>query len=349
MKKRLKALADKRRKKSEVVSTEPVPRITNTTVAEHREEVLGGARKYIYPIGHSKHRIVVISSAIFIATVLAFFAYVLVSLYRFKSTSTFMYRVTQVLPLPIARVEGDFVAYENYLFELRRFIHYYETQLKTDFNDPKNFQQLDDFKRRALARVVDEVYTNKLAERYNITVTEAEVNSQLDLLREQNRIGNGEKVLEDVLSDFWGWTLNDFKRELKRELLAQKLVATLDGDTKSRAEKALTELRNGATFSDVAKKYSEDANSKNNGGEYGFPIEKDTRSISPSTAAELQKLKANEYSGIIQDGYTLQIVKVLEKNGDKVRAAHIQFNFKPLDTYVNEQKEQKPATQYINL
>src|SRR5665811_1430574 len=35
-----------------------VPRITNETVAEHREAVLSGARKYIYPLQHSKRRIV---------------------------------------------------------------------------------------------------------------------------------------------------------------------------------------------------------------------------------------------------------------------------------------------------
>ncbi|MBI2285652.1 hypothetical protein HYU82_02420, partial [Candidatus Saccharibacteria bacterium] len=31
------------------VSDENVPRITNETIAEHREEVLKGARKFIYP------------------------------------------------------------------------------------------------------------------------------------------------------------------------------------------------------------------------------------------------------------------------------------------------------------
>ena len=31
-----------------------IPRITNETVAEHREEVLSSARKYIYPLQHSR-------------------------------------------------------------------------------------------------------------------------------------------------------------------------------------------------------------------------------------------------------------------------------------------------------
>src|ERR1039458_4464799 len=35
-----------------------VPRITNETVIDHREEVLSSARKYIYPLQHSKHLVV---------------------------------------------------------------------------------------------------------------------------------------------------------------------------------------------------------------------------------------------------------------------------------------------------
>ncbi|HEY5141493.1 MAG TPA: hypothetical protein VIJ25_19585, partial [Methylococcales bacterium] len=50
-------------------------RITNETVAEHREAVLSTARKYIYPLEHSKHRIVVVSTALLITMVVGFSAY----------------------------------------------------------------------------------------------------------------------------------------------------------------------------------------------------------------------------------------------------------------------------------
>ncbi len=35
---------------------ETMPRITTETIAAHREEVIGKARKYIYPLQHSKNR-----------------------------------------------------------------------------------------------------------------------------------------------------------------------------------------------------------------------------------------------------------------------------------------------------
>ena len=54
---------------------ETLPRITNETVTEHREEVLSTARKYIYPLQHSKHRVVLISTSILSAAVVVFFVF----------------------------------------------------------------------------------------------------------------------------------------------------------------------------------------------------------------------------------------------------------------------------------
>src|SRR5882757_7659075 len=54
---------------------ENVPKITNETIAEHREDVLKGARKYKYPLQHSKHRIIIISTVLLCVAVVGFFAY----------------------------------------------------------------------------------------------------------------------------------------------------------------------------------------------------------------------------------------------------------------------------------
>src|SRR5687768_1307391 len=102
LKRRGKATEDK--KFSDALSS--VPRITNETVTEHREEVLSSARKYIYPLQHSKHSIVRISIGILAAVAIAFLAYCSVSLYKFQATSGFIYDVTRVLPFPVAKA-GD--------------------------------------------------------------------------------------------------------------------------------------------------------------------------------------------------------------------------------------------------
>ena len=113
---------------------EVVPRITNETVATHREDILKSARKYIYPLQHSKNKIILITTSIIIVFVIAFFTYCTLALYKFQSNSVFLYKVTQVIPFPIARVNGHFISYNNYLFELEHYIHYYQTQQKLNFN-----------------------------------------------------------------------------------------------------------------------------------------------------------------------------------------------------------------------
>src|ERR1019366_4333803 len=89
-----------------------LPEITNTTVAEHREEVLSSARKYIYPLQHSKHRIVVISLSLLAVVIVGFFVYCGLALYKFQSTSGFLYGVTQIIPFPVAKAGNNYVAYE---------------------------------------------------------------------------------------------------------------------------------------------------------------------------------------------------------------------------------------------
>lgn len=351
MKKKLKKLADKssRLRKKEPELQEAAPRITNETVAAHREEILGTARKYIYPLQHSKHRIVLISTGLFIVTIVAFFTYATLALYKFQSNSTFLYRVTQVFPFPIARAGGRFVAYENYLFELRHYTHYYENQLEYDFSDPKNAPQLADFKRRALDKVVNDAYVKQIAEQHDITVSSQEVDDQIAIVRNQNRLGGNEEVFEDVLRDYWGWSVNDFKRSLRQELLAQKVAATLDTDAHKRAEAALAEIRSGAKFEAVVKKYSDDARTKNNGGELPGLVERTDRDLSAQTTDALFRLKKGQVSDIVNTGYALEILKHLGAEGDRIKAAHIVFQFKDISEYINDLKEEKAARTYIAL
>lgn len=328
-------------------AADAAPRITNETVAEHREQVLKKARKHIIPLAHSKHQVVILTTTLFILAVVSFFTYVTLALYKFHQSSTFMYRVTQVIPFPVARTGNDFVAYENYLFELRRYKHYYETQQKLDFNGESGRQQLTAFETLAKQEVVDNAIVRKLAKQHGVSVSDKEVSDQIDLVRSQNRLGENDQVFEDVLKDYWGWTVNDFKRSLKQQMLAAKLVAKLDTETSDRAQGALSELQSGADFAVVAKKYSDDPTTRDNGGEYGIQVNRTNRDLTAQVVDALFKLQPGQHSEIINTGYTLEIVKNLEVQGDRVRGAHIVFNFKDINTFLDPVKEKQKTTLYI--
>lgn len=324
-----------------------IPRITNETVAEHREEVLGSARKFIYPLQHSLRRIVTISIGIFAVLALAFVVYCLLALYRFDSTSTFIYRVTQVVPFPVARIGQTFVSYEDYLFELRRYMHYYQTQQQVDFNSDSGKQQLEDRKKAALVSVTNDAYIKQLAKKHKVVVTDQEVSDQITLLRDQNRLGSSEEVFEDVLKEFWNWSIDDFRRELRMQILTQKVVSALDVDAHNRAQNVLTQLNNGGDFTALAKQFSEDAGTKDIGGDYGIAIEKTNRDLAPQVIDALFKLEPGQVSGIVETPLGLEILKVTEKDGNAVRASHIFFAFQNINTYIEPLREQKPPQNFL--
>jgi hypothetical protein len=350
VKQKLKKLVRRRRVDSpEYIeqAAENAPRITNETVAAHREEVLSSARKYILPLQHSKRQIVMITSTLFVVGVVVFFTYCTLALYKFHSTSTFLYRVTQVLPFPVANAGGHFVAYENYLFELRRYTHYYETQQKTDFNDAKNKDQLTAFRELALDKVVNDAYVKQLAQTNKVSVSNKEVDAEIELVRTQNRLGGSDKVFEDVLKDYWGWSAADFRRSLRTEMLAQKVAAKLDTTASAKANKALAELKAGADFAATAKRYSDDIDTKDRGGEFGYPIERTDRNLNAHVTDALFKLKPGQFSDVVQAGDHLEIVRVIEVNGSKVRAAHVAINYQDLTKPINDLKEKHKAKVYI--
>lgn len=351
VRKKLKHVLKKVRRQDEAAvlqaASDSAPRITNETVAEHREQVLKKARKQIIPLQHSKHQVVIITTTLFIVSVITFFSYVTLALYKFKQSSTFLYRVTQVIPFPVAKTGKDFVLYENYLFELRHYKHYYETQQKLNFSDEKGKQQLQAFEKQARQSVVDDALVRQLAKKSAVSVTDKEVSDQIVLVRHQNRLGENDKVFEDVLKDYWGWSTSDFKRSLRQQMLAQKLVTKLDTETQVRANAALAEIKGGAEFAPTAKKYSDDVLTKAAGGEFGFQVDRTNRDLSAQTVDSLFKLQPGQISGIINTGYSLEIVKNIETSGDRIRGAHIVFSLKDINTYLDTLKDTQKTSTYI--
>jgi hypothetical protein len=326
-----------------------VPRITSDTVEQHREEVLSGARKYIYPLQHSKHHVVRNSILILLAVIVAFFAVCGAELYKFQSTNGFIYGVTKVVPFPVAKVGSHWVSYESYLFELRRNMHYYHTQQHANFSTPGGKQQLMRLKQQAMDAAIQSAYVGELAKQNGVTVSKGAINSEVNLLRAQNRLGNSDRVLREVLSEFWGWSENDFRRELQQQLLQQAVVAKLDNTTNQRAQAALNQLEGGADFGKLAKKVSDDTSTRAAGGQYASPITANDRSLPPALTAQIAMLKPGQVSGIINTGYALEIVKIIDSNHGTIHAAHIQFRFKTVDDYTKQLRQQQPVHEFIKV
>ena len=323
------------------ISDENVPRITNETIAEHREEVLKGARKFIYPLSHSKHRIVLVTSTIVIAAIIGLLAYCSLGLYKYYQYNSFLYRVTQVVPFPVARIGNSFIDYENYLFELRHYVHYYQNQQQDLFGGQN---QVNAYRQQVLDSVINNAYIKKLAAQNKVTVSGKEIDERVDIVRSQNRLGNNDKVFSDVLRDYWGWSVSDFKRALQRQILAEKLAAKLDTGAEAKAQSTLAKVREGGDFEKLG------------GKNYGFSISKTNPNVPPQVVDALFKLKPGQTSDIIvaspvQTGQptTLEIVKVVDNDGQSVSAQHISFSLKDVNTYIKDLKAKQPPIFYVKF
>lgn len=336
-------------------SLENVPQITSETIAEHREEVLKGARKYIYPLRHSKRKIVSVTVGVIIVALIGLFVYCYFALYKYYQYNTFLYRITQVVPFPVAKAGSKYVDYENYLFELRHYVHYYENQQQRNFNGADRDQLLA-FRKQALQNVIDNAYIKQLAGKYHVTVSDREVSARLSEVRSQNRLGGNNKVFADVLRDYWGWSVNDFKRSLKQEILFQKVSAKLDNADSQKAAAILAQAKSGSDFTALAKKYSDDPAVQQTGGDYGTPITKTNPNVPPEVIQALFQLKPGQVSDLILASPvlagqppSLQIAKLTGVSGDTITAQHIVVNLKDASSYVKDLRAKQPPHSYVHF
>ena len=102
-------------------------------------------------------------------------------------------------------------------------------------------------------------------------------------------------------------------------------------------------------FAQLAARLSDDPATKTNGGQYPGPITRSSREIPPTVTAAIFHLSPGHISGVVNTGYSLDIVKVLDTSGGTSHAAHIQFNLRPASDYIKPLEAKTPPHRYIKL
>ncbi len=341
----------RQRKKAEptdLTTTDKSLRITNSTVAEHREEVLGQARKFRYPIAQARHRIVVISLWLAGAAFVFVSIWSVLLLYRSQSTGGYAYQFTNFVPVPVARVDGKFVSYESYLFELRHVLHYKRTQENLDFNSQEGKDQLIGLKRQALEKVIDDHYVDKLAKQSGIFVSGEDIDNEVKLLQDQQQLGADRSVLDNVLKRYYNWDYEDFRRSIHDQLVRQKFLSFLEKDKMASAQSIIAEARGGRDFGDLAKQYSEDDSTKAAGGTLP-PLAKDNRDVPLRFIGAAFKLKPGEISEPVETPYGIEIIKVNENNGAEVKVQHIVLKYRNIEEYIKTERSKVKVSKYIDI
>lgn len=329
--------------KTTTATDEAAGRVTKDTVRKHRDEVLSRGRKFKYPFQHSKHRVAITSLVLAIGGLLFLSAITGYQLYKRQSTSDFTYQVTQVIPFPVAKVDGNVVSYESYLFELKPSLYWLEQYGTTDLKSPDGIRQIEYYKKESLNRAIANTIARDLAESNNITVEDSEVDESVS--RVEALGGN----LDQVVAEQYSFSVDDFKRLKRDALLRLKVAKALDKEAPKLAQKVVDEIAAGKSFEDAAKQYSDDVETKQLGGDVGI-IEKDKAKLRKEVVEQVFKLETGATSGVIEtengDYYIVKVTQKIDEN--RVKLSLIRINVKGMDEYRQEYEKAGKVTRYIN-
>lgn len=222
-------------------------RITAETIAEHRERVLAGGRRFKYPLQTARHRLVIIAIIIGVVTLALAGALGYWQLYIAQNTSDFMYRVTRVIPLPVAVVDGQQVRYSDYLMKYRSAVHYLEEKEQVSMNTEDGKRQSDFIKQESMRDAIADAYAAKLAKELDITVSGAELETFLKQQRSSSDGEVSETTYDAVILDYYGWSPDEYRHAMRSKLLRQKVAFAVDAAAQKASEDTATAITGGTS------------------------------------------------------------------------------------------------------
>lgn len=338
----------RRKKRSE--TSPPPSRITNETVAEHRERILAGGRRFKYPVQYARHRLVINTIIISVVALILIIAVVWWQLYPGQNTSTFFYRITRVLPLPVAVIDGQQVPYSSYLSAFRSQEHYLQTKEGVDLYSKENKQQLDYIKRKALDDAVADSYAAKLAKEKNITVSEKQIDDAIANQRASRDGVTSQETYDAIVMDHFNWTPSEAREVTARKLLRQEVAYAIDQNAKRQRDEVVEKLKSEKDFDKVATMIQPIA---------GVRIQAGVTPLVPGNnqdgglAAAASRLSPGQVSGAFRsttgDGY--YIVKALDKdNNGRVSYAYLKVPLTTFDMQLAAVKDDsKRFSEYISI
>ena len=322
-------------------------RITNETVAEHREQILAGGRRFKYPVQYSRHKLVINSLLIGITSLVVLALLFWWQLYIVQNSSKFMYRFTQLIPVPVARIDGENVPYSDYLKRYRSSIHYLQEQNNLNTNTTDGKKEVEYRKREELNNAIRDAFVRKLAKESKVSVSNNEVNQFIKRELAEKKVSEA-AYEKTVLNNFYDWSMADYRSVVHAELLKRKVSFAVDKAARDKADRVLAALRApGADFGAVARAESDDAPSKAAGGDSGpVPL----KTFDPNgVIAAASKMQAGQTTELIYgtDGY--YIAKLTSKNDQTIQFQFIKISLNEFNRRYTEAESGNKINEYIKV
>ena len=315
-------------------------------VDERRAEVLAKGRKFKYPLQWTKHRVVINSVLIVLIVAAIIITSGWLALYRFGMTDEMLFRVTKILPIPVASIDGENVAFSDYLMFYRSGLLSIERQSGQVDQQGSVEELYVQYKRAALNEAEEYTYALKLARELDITVTADEVADELNRHLSIGGVERSEEGFMKIIEENFGLSKNEYERMLYLALVKSKVEADIDvvaSQTATRVESLLAE--NGGNYSAVAEALGSSIIYEETGGLVS------NQNIDGGRASEASKLSPGEQSGrfisINGDGY--YFVKLISKTDTEVNFVSIKVPFTEFDSRIESLRNDGAIEEYITI
>lgn len=333
-----------KRKEASVAS-----RITTDTVAEHRERILAGGRRFKYPIQYARHKLVInailISASVLIVAVVVGWW----QLYPAQNTSQFIYRITKFIPVPVASIDGQSVLYSDYLMKYLGAVHYLEQKEQLNIKSDDGKAQIKYTKQQSMQDAIADAYAIKLADEMGLSVANTELQAFMKMLRQSSNGETSEQTYNAVVLDFYGWSPDENAHMTKNKLLRQKVSYAMDSSSLSLAEKLLdaVKLSPVGDFRTIVTSTLQDGLVATYGASGWVPKSNQDGGL----AIEAAKLTKFSYSMIIKstagDGY--YIVRLLDINDDEVSYDYAKITLTAFDASLKAIIDANKVDTYISI
>lgn len=313
-------------------------------VEERREEVLAKGRKFKYPLQYAKHRLVLVTIAVSVVALGLIAGFGALALYRTQWDSDILYRLTQIVPVSVAEIDGKKVRYSDYLMIYRSSITPIEQQQGKLGNDEDSDAMRAHYKRLALTDAEEYTFAEKVAADEGVSVSNEMVDKAL---AERKNVGGTERsdeAFRKILMDNFGLTEKEYRRMLYLSLLKREVSIKIDRNALALANDVAARLAANNDMLAVAMELGDKVIYEETGGLV------DKMNVDGGRAEVADSLQPGQISErfVSSNGDGYYFVKLIEKTDSAVNYASIKVKFTEFSGMF-EEAQKNSLKEYIKL
>ena len=337
--------------KQALMQKRQAPPVDAKNMTELRSATIQQAQKYKYPFQQVKHKVLLFAGIAVAIALVSFVALSYYALYVGQSTSDFYYTAMKAVPIPVASVDGQKVAYSDYLRRVRASTQYIERQEERDFSTEDGQRELNYIKRASMDEAQRSAFAMKITKEKKIIIEHDAINEELQRnLRSASGATLSERAFEASIRNYYGWDLNDYRRAIYERLVLKEAMFQVDDRAEAKVQEIMQNLSADASvgnFVALAKLQSEDEDTKASGGEVGWISVNDVDNDGLIAAAKT--LGKDQISGIIRGLDAYYIIQLIEKNDASVSFRKIKIALTEFNTRLDALREQGKIREFITI